>query len=246
MDGALQMGRMVSVALSSVGAMGVLASQGTAILSTVGTALASIPVVGWIILAVIVVVVLLAVFWDDICAFFSAIWDWLTQMAAIVYEQITSVAIPWFIDTATEVWDGISTTIDDVGLRFDTQVKKLLAALAAATTLLPTERVYQVFMCTVGRTYLKMLWGKARDINLFSVTYPIDRDGNPTYKYGTTTMTARYTSGYIALEVVLGHMYIKDILFNLNYFQARLSEKSLIYAYYMVHGSFPPGNTKLG
>lgn len=77
----------------------------------------------------------------------------------------------------------------------------------------------------------------------------LDQNGDPKYKYGTTKngVRGRYAAGsYVGTEIRAGRMgdvMIREYMYSI---EARILEKQLIFYYFLEHGAFPPGNSKLG
>ena len=241
-------GTTITVGVTSAGAA--LSSIGASIAGV----LASIPVAGWIALAVIAVIaaiVAIVVYWDEICEFFSGLWDsfWNWFKATIVYDVIVNTAVPWVLDTADQVWQAVATAADKVKKKYNAGMKRLAIglSLATATRLLPRdEAVYLIRMIRAG-SYDKLKWG------LFpgKHNYPTERGGDNRYKYGTTKngINGRYVAGsYIMSHIssIPANMSDEYVATNLNFYEARMVEKRRIYAYFLKHLAYPPGNSKLG
>lgn len=210
--------------------------------AAIATTLASIPVAGWIALAVLAVAVICYVFWDDICDFFSSIWSWFTQQATIVYEWTTTTAIPT-VDTAENIWSQTATV--DQG-RIDQARQKaadLLAEAALVTTLAFLDNVYEIIVLKDGR-YRDYTFRKG-----YLMVHITKEIPSRTYKYGTTSkaIAGRYVStSYVGNNFSLGNFGIFWHYLNVNTLFARAQETLLIADYCEKWGYFPPGNTKFG
>jgi hypothetical protein len=253
-----------------------LAGGGTAVMTTTFTAGAANVwnPVGWvclIIAAVAALVVLGTIIyenWDAICEFFSWIGSWFAQKATIVYEWVMDTAVPWITDafstslnwvtdtafpavtsTISQAWEAVaSIPIPTVQRRYKRGMKNLTASLAtalAAERLLPKDdAVYKITMLLAG-DYDQLIFGKPTT----TYTY-VPGVNSDVYKYGTTKngIKGRYPAGsYVFRNIVLLERMKDDFVKeSLNFYEARIVEKSYIYGHFMQWLYYPPGNSKLG
>jgi len=174
-------------------------------------------------------------------------WWWNTA-----WPWLRDVAWPWVKDTANDVWDSVTMATDEVITRARTQIQDLNKEIERIKDkILEKERVYRIFMKDLGTYIDKKRKKKGQPREDGTIDYdPDDPEQDDTYKYGTTknTVEQRYSASSIIGKEIrpggrMGYVYLTPFIEKL---RARLIEKMLIVGYYVRHGAFPPGNTKLG
>lgn len=253
-----------------------LVGGGTAVVGTTFTAGAANfwNPVGWALLIIAAVAALVCIGiwlyenWDAVCEFFSNIFSWLWDKATIVYEWVVNTAVPWIVDTATDIWNSIKSafttaatatvttataaavTVEGVRRKYVAGQKRLAAALAAAiaSQLPPKDDAVYLIRMLIYDDYIRLNWGKPSGLH----NYPNDCNGDNRYKYGTTKngVEGRYSAGsYVMMNInsVPPKMSDEYVVKNVNFYEARIIEKAYIYGYFMQHFPYyPPGNSKLG
>lgn len=211
---------------------------------------------GWATLAlvaILIVITLVIVYWDDICNFFSSIGNAIADTAKVIWEYVTTPPItapPPAVDE--ELPKPVLPPIDIPG------TIPIAPPISIPTTKPRTRRrekdIYNVYDLHVGAPGLMRNYTfGAGFANEFMFTGAI-------WKYGLTSFKSVYArylvifqlhksdkDEYILLSLSSGKLLpFEWYLQNVNYAAANAEEVSLIDTYMATHGKLPPGNTFRG
>lgn len=167
--------------------------------------------------------------------------SWLVNAIATTVDTVLTTAIGALVDTIP--------TIDEKGAKAMEKVKDLLKT-ALLSSLIGPDNVYWIFVINPGY-YDDFAFGQMKTGKGTLIHIPNERDGDITYKYGTTikAIRGRYSStSYVGKHMfklpkpdfwyIFLHTLISVPL-------AEALEKMYIHNYRLRHnGLFPPGNTK--
>lgn len=232
------------------GASGFFASATTA-----GTSMSWNPI-GWIILAVVAIAAIWY-FWDDICDFFSAVGNAVAETAKVIWEFVSSPAIPAPPPAIDE--DLPKPVPPAVDIPLDEPITVPVAPPITVPQVKPRTRrrekdIYNVYDLHVGIPGLMRNYTfGAGFVNQFMMSGAI-------WKYGLTSFKSVYARYLVIFQLYHGDKdeYILNnlssgkllpyewYLQNVNYATANAEEVSLIDAYTATHGKLPPGNTFRG
>lgn len=227
--------------------------------TTAGTSMSWNPI-GWVILAIVAVVIVVALvvtYWDEICSFFSSVGNAIADAAKVVWEYVTAPPItvpPPAIDE-----DLPKPVPPPVDIPVDEPIPIPIAPPIPIPQTKPRTRrrqknIYNVYDLHVGMPGLMRNYTfGAGFVNQFMLSGAI-------WKYGLTSFKSVYSrylvifqlyqgdkDEYILLSLSSGKLLPYEwYLQNVNYATASAEEVALIDAYIATHGKLPPGNTFRG
>ncbi len=231
------------------GASGFFASATTA-----GTSMSWNPI-GWIILAVVAIAAIWY-FWDDICDFFSAVGNAVAETAKVIWEFVSSPAIP-------APPPAIDVELPAPAPPIEVPVEKPITVPIAPPISVPTTKprtrrrekdIYNVYDLHVG------LPGRMRSYTYGAGYVTIPMISQAIWKYGLTSFKSVYARYMVISQLYKGDKdeYILTCLGsgkllpfewylqNVNYATANADEVARIDGYAATHGKLPPGNTFRG
>lgn len=178
------------------------------------------------------------------------------QLSYIISSAIDDVgwwwrtsAIPALESAGETIADAWSQAMSSVERKYRAGMKRLAISLslAIASTTIKDEEVYLISMLVPG-LYREYIFRMPIGSFIYDPS-GTGREADSRYKYGTTKIyigVKRYSGHYIGAEINRGNFLYTSILSPLTFWEARMTEKRYIYAYYMRYHIYPPGNSKLG